>query len=414
MVQPRALDSGHQDLISDVAFDHYGDRLATCACDHTVKIWDRSEDDSVPWRCVASWKAHVGAVWKVTWAHPEFGQVIATCSFDRTAAVWEEIVSDVTADHHQNTWVRRAALVDSRTSVSDVRFAPRSMGLQLATISSDGVVRIYEAADPMKLSSWSLEHELFARCSGSCLSWSSSPSITSQLLAIGSDDPPSASSASQSNHGSGGGNVTAARVLVYAYCRQARKWSKNVSTMSDRVHDLCFAPSMGRSFHLLAIASTEVRIVAISNTTRSGGGSGESAPASTAAANAGGTSSLEVRQVALLEDHRSAVWRLAWNITGSVLGTSGDDGQVRLWRANYLNDWKCVYKLVADSNLQNSGSDKGSDGALVASTADGGGRRGDNSGFGGDDTDLASSTALSTAKYFKLGTIKQHAKVAWH
>jgi len=39
----------------------------------------------------ASWKAHSGSVWKVTWAHPEFGQVLATCSFDRTAAVWEEI-----------------------------------------------------------------------------------------------------------------------------------------------------------------------------------------------------------------------------------------------------------------------------------------------------------------------------------
>jgi len=39
----------------------------------------------------ASWKAHSGSVWKVTWAHPEFGQVIATCSFDRTAAIWEEI-----------------------------------------------------------------------------------------------------------------------------------------------------------------------------------------------------------------------------------------------------------------------------------------------------------------------------------
>jgi len=39
----------------------------------------------------ASWKAHNGSVWKVTWAHPDFGQVIATCSFDRTAAIWEEV-----------------------------------------------------------------------------------------------------------------------------------------------------------------------------------------------------------------------------------------------------------------------------------------------------------------------------------
>lgn len=52
-------------------------------------MWD--EDEHGNWHLTASWKAHSGSVWKVTWAHPEFGQVLATCSFDRTAAVWEEI-----------------------------------------------------------------------------------------------------------------------------------------------------------------------------------------------------------------------------------------------------------------------------------------------------------------------------------
>lgn len=53
------------------------------------QVWD--EDEHENWHLAASWKAHSGSVWKVTWAHPEFGQVLATCSFDRTAAVWEEI-----------------------------------------------------------------------------------------------------------------------------------------------------------------------------------------------------------------------------------------------------------------------------------------------------------------------------------
>lgn len=75
-------------------------------------------------------------MWRVTWAHPEFGQVLATCSFDRTAAVWEELSSNASCKggSSTNTWLKRASLVDSRTSVTDVRFAPKHLGLQLVNI----------------------------------------------------------------------------------------------------------------------------------------------------------------------------------------------------------------------------------------------------------------------------------------
>ncbi|XP_071529011.1 nucleoporin SEH1-like [Panulirus ornatus] len=101
------------------------------------QIWDLNEDGE--WVCTAFWKTHCGSVWKVTWAHPEFGQIIATCSFDRTAAIWEESVSDLGHGIHR-TWIKRAGLVDSRTSVMDIKFAPKIQGLQLATCSAGGVV----------------------------------------------------------------------------------------------------------------------------------------------------------------------------------------------------------------------------------------------------------------------------------
>ncbi|KAG0730161.1 Nucleoporin SEH1 [Chionoecetes opilio] len=101
-----------------------------------LEIWDLNEDKE--WVCTASWKTHCGSVWKVTWAHPEFGQIIATCSFDRTAAIWEESVSDSGHGIH-STWIKRAGLVDSRTSVTDIKFAPKLQGLQLATCSAGGV-----------------------------------------------------------------------------------------------------------------------------------------------------------------------------------------------------------------------------------------------------------------------------------
>ncbi|XP_065436317.1 nucleoporin SEH1 isoform X1 [Chrysemys picta bellii] len=139
----------------------------------SLTVWDKSENGD--WHCTASWKTHSGSVWRVTWAHPEFGQVLASCSFDRTAVVWEEIVGESNDKlRGQSHWVKRTTLVDSRTSVTDVKFAPKHMGLMLATCSADGVVRIYEAPDVMNLSQWSLQHEISCKLSCSCISWNPS------------------------------------------------------------------------------------------------------------------------------------------------------------------------------------------------------------------------------------------------
>lgn len=73
--------------------------------------------------------------------------------------------------------IKRTTLVDSRTSVTDVKFAPKHMGLVLATCSADGVVRIYEAPDVMNLSQWSLQHEISCKLSCSCISWNPSRSV---------------------------------------------------------------------------------------------------------------------------------------------------------------------------------------------------------------------------------------------
>jgi hypothetical protein len=82
----------------------------------------------------------------------------------KTSSVNEKTLvgSSSTTGGHNNShnWVKRTSLVDSRTSVTDVKFAPRHLGLMLATCSADGIVRVYEATDIMNLSEWSLQHEI--------------------------------------------------------------------------------------------------------------------------------------------------------------------------------------------------------------------------------------------------------------
>lgn len=321
MYTAREIASDHKDLIHDVAFDFHGRRMATCSSDQTVKVWDMGEDGE--WKCTASWKTHYGSVWRVTWAHPEFGQVLATCSFDNTAAVWEEQIATETkrgTQRGQSIWERKARLVDSRTSVTDVKFAPRHLNLQLATCSKDGIVRIYEAANITNLSHWTLMHEIKCKLTCSSISWNPSRNHP-PMIAVGSDDD---------NPSVGG------KVQMQEYNETSRKWQRveTLNAITEPVHDVAFAPNLGRSYHLLGIACNDVKIVTLEPSGKE----------------SSGPTVFSVNMAAQFKDH-DKVWRVQWNVTGTVLASSGDDGSVRLWKANYLDNWKCISVLKGDGNL---------------------------------------------------------------
>ncbi|XP_072943040.1 nucleoporin SEH1 isoform X1 [Epargyreus clarus] len=333
MFESQIIIADHKDLIHDVAYDFYGERMATCSSDQYVKVWDT--DGKGGWRLTGSWKAHHGSVWKVTWAHPEFGQVLATCSFDRTAAIWEE-VGDTTASGSEKglrTWVKRSNLVDSRTSVTDVKFGPKHLGLLLVTCSADGIIRIYEAPDVMNLAQWTLQHEIPTKVSISCLSWNPSLSRVNTnppMLAVGSDEP---NVGNTSNVQNDKGGVCNGKVFIYEYSEASRRWTRTdcLSSVLEPVNDLAFAPNLGRSFHLLAVATKDVRIIKI-----------EPLPESSSATTNGCGVRFKCEVMAAFEDHYSCVWRVSWNVTGTMLASSGDDCCVRLWKMQYMNQWRCV------------------------------------------------------------------------
>ncbi|KAJ3074600.1 epoxide hydrolase, soluble (sEH) [Podochytrium sp. JEL0797] len=139
----------HADLVHDISYDFHGDRIATVSSDQKIKVF-RVDGKSEGWVLNDAWKAHDCSITTVSWAHPEFGNVIATCSLDRTVKIWEE------QEHEQfvsgRRWKLKATLTESRGGVHGVEFAPSHLGLKLATCSSDGWVRIYEAVDVMNLS----------------------------------------------------------------------------------------------------------------------------------------------------------------------------------------------------------------------------------------------------------------------
>ncbi|XP_070320635.1 centrosomal protein of 192 kDa isoform X5 [Odocoileus virginianus] len=293
MFVARSIAADHKDLIHDVSFDFHGRRMATCSSDQSVKVWDKSE--SGEWHCTASWK------------------------------------------------VKRTTLVDSRTSVTDVKFAPKHMGLMLATCSADGIVRIYEAPDVMNLSQWSLQHEISCKLSCSCISWNPSSSRAhAPMIAVGSDD-------SSPN--------AMAKVQIFEYNENTRKYAKaeTLLTVTDPVHDIAFAPNLGRSFHILAIATKDVRIFTLKPVSRK------------ELTSSGGPTKFEIHIVAQFDNHNSQVWRVSWNITGTVLASSGDDGCVRLWKANYMDNWKCTGILKGNGSPVNGSSQQGNSNPSIGS-----------------------------------------------
>ncbi|CAH8664586.1 unnamed protein product [Schistosoma margrebowiei] len=386
-----SIHANHADLIHDVAYDFYGRRMATCSSDQMIKIWDLKDNEE--WVCTASWRCHLGSAWRVTWAHPEFGQVIATCSFDRTIAVWEEIagtqtitsggendggtnqtpstVTNITyGSQSANTnWIRRAYLVDPRTSVTGLQFAPRHLGLQLAAISTDGMLRIYEALDVMNLSQWRLQFDFGTKMAGSCLAWSQSR-LDPPLIAVGSVSPNDPDTADNSDglpahhsmsHSTAHPTNTLVngKLILYEYSEARRHWYlvEDVHALNDPIYDVSFAPHMGQSYHTLAVGSKELYILRIRpfNSNQSSNSmlkndNSSSNNLSLSRSNLPIRNPYEIRMMARFDHHEGRVWHVSWNVTGSLLASSGDDGCVRLWQANYLGVWLPVSVISPDGS----------------------------------------------------------------
>ena len=297
-----------EDLIHDVAFNHYGRRLATCSADQYIRVWDMGDDGT--WKPTASWKAHLASVWKLAWAHPQYGHILASCSEDSSIKIWEEQERLGRKDEpFSSSWHPQAKLVEPRKAVRDVRFSPSHHGLKLAAASQDGFVRVYEAIDIMNLIDWPLQEYFEADPEGrgvNCISWGTAR-YAPPTLVVG---------------------CASGSLRLWQYDATSRQWQVLASLAShagQEVRDVSWAPHSGRSHDLIASASQDCLRIFVVHTDGAGGCS------ATCKNLDAGT--------------QAEVWRVEWNITGTVLAASQDDGVVLLWKAGYGGDWVCVTEM---------------------------------------------------------------------
>lgn len=246
---------------------------------------------------------------RVCWAHPEFGQVIASCASDMLVRIYEEVpVGESRKKHFQRR--SRFSFQEARGQVRDCDFAPRHLGLQIASASIDGKVRIYESPN-MDPETWEMNTEFKVGDSAYSLSWNPYR-FDPVMLAIGASD--------------------GAKVYIQ---KTKRSWELLVTLWSGgRVLDIAWAANMGRSYHLIAhTTGRRIRIHKVYMDHEK---------------KAKDKVECEVEPPRGLEPHQE-IWRVEWNITGTIVAACGDDGKRIMTWQKVGNKW--VYFTPTQGSL---------------------------------------------------------------
>ncbi|SCU99375.1 LANO_0F01640g1_1 [Lachancea nothofagi CBS 11611] len=330
--------TGHEDLVHDAAYDFYGRHVATCSSDQHIKVF-RLDRETNEWQLSDSWKAHDSSVVGLNWASPEYGRIIASASYDKLIRLWEE--EPDTPECSGRRWTKLCTLNDATGPLFSVKFAPGHLGLKLGAIGNDGMLRIYEALEPSDLRSWSLTTEIpVLRTppashlqSDFCLTWCPSRFLPEKLLVCALD-----------------------QALIYQKDKNGKMYvAAKLEGHGGLIRCVSWAPSIGRWYQLIATGCKDgkVRIFKVTETLKNNDHDRDDNESMSVdqeddeADSKAGIPELKVELISESGDHRGEVWSVSWNLTGTILSSAGDDGKVRLWKASYSNEFKCMSVISA-------------------------------------------------------------------
>ena len=301
----------------------------------TIRVLDK--DDESQWKLVSQFggseAGHKSAIWQVEWAHPEFGQVLATCSDDRTVIIWRErevVTSGHAPAHLKLKFEMVATLQDFQKGVTSIGFAPAHLGLQIASACNDGKVRVHQG-NSTNLTVWELASELEPDAGFgayiTCLSWNRNR-VDVPMMAVG-----------WWRQQSGGAEQRVSGVGVWGYSSDQKRWSlvtkldveADTRGLVAEVRDVDWAPCMGRPEHRIAAAvGAAVQVWSLRPLA--------SWPAERCEQPA--------RPTVLTMDGSVPLtfWKAGWNLTGTTLAASAENGQVRMWKLDFQGQLKphCV------------------------------------------------------------------------
>lgn len=332
------IDTEHEDMVHHAALDFYGQLLATCSSDGSIRIFNSRKNNKV----LTELKGHQGPVWQVAWAHPKFGSILASCSYDRKVIIWKS----TTPRDWAKLWVSVVCICVMRvnvlcwrylyqqqmssifrfsspiivialhfryeysnhdSSVNSVDFAPPEYGLVLACASSDGSISVLTCNT--EYGSWDAKKIPNAHTIGvNAISW-----CPAQAPDPAFDQRVTSRNTAVKRLVSGGCDN-----LVKVWREDNDRWvdEHHLEAHSDWVRDVAWAPSIGLPRMQIASASQD-RHVIIWNS----------------------NADLSQWTPTVLHTFDDAVWSISWSTTGNVLAVTGGDNNVSLWKENSEGQW---------------------------------------------------------------------------
>lgn len=351
---PIYVDTQHDDMVHDAQLDYYGCKLATSSSDRTVKIYDVSGDS---YTHTATLQNHTGPVWSLSWSHPKYGTLLASASFDGSVLIhretrpreWTLIYGQTSSSTNNNTSAGTSSAANNQnptttnttptlheSSVNDVSFAPHEYGLILAGCSSDGKVSILTHGTQEGDNDWLVEYIQDNALGVNSISWA--PYTAYDKGVSGSERD---ATKSQLRLVTGGcdnkirfwtQSITASGGMTWVEDTSNQPISPSSATHSDWIRDVAWSPSIIPNTNIVASCSEDRTVIIW---TQNGGLGNE-------------------WKGEVLYTFQDPVWRLSWNITGSILAVSSGDSNVTLWKQDMHGMWTQV-SSVEESTGANSG-----------------------------------------------------------
>ncbi|CAI2361820.1 unnamed protein product [Moneuplotes crassus] len=104
------------------------------------------------------WEAHSGPIVKVQWAHPQYGQLFASCADSGELFIWEEKIKRKPGSSHEliREWTKVASLEVTKDKIQDIKFGPEHVGLKILVLYTNGKINIFQAKNVTNLQKWEL------------------------------------------------------------------------------------------------------------------------------------------------------------------------------------------------------------------------------------------------------------------